>query len=188
MAGLVCDRCQEAFDGNDGRCPKCMRKSAVRQRSSEPQTEAEALASGDGEPSTRTGLQFAFVGLSVVLSMVLGALTSSSMPDLARIGCEVPAAIGALATALVSIGVAPRLAIDEPHPWRTYLAWLGISGLTGASVSLAGLLAVLMVSDLAPVFTALVAVVLWLAMAIPAIGYARRRETVSVARPSGKWR
>jgi DNA-directed RNA polymerase subunit RPC12/RpoP len=191
LTAFVCDHCQRDFESEEARCPKCLKKRTVRERTDDA-SEVERVAAGEIEPSTRMGLQIGLVGTSLVVSMVLFGVMFWCLPELEQLRCVYPAGIGLSVGSIVSIRVAPRFAVEDPRPLIAYAGWLGLSALVGTSILVCGLLAIWMASEVSTFVTVVLAVVLWLGLAIPALGYYLRvvagRESAEAERAPGKWR
>ena len=105
---------------------------------------------------------------------------------------EIPVAVGLVLGSILSLRVAPRFAVEDERPLPTYLLWMGIAGLVATSVMIVGIAATWMLADDSVVLAAVVALVLWLSLAIPAFNWGMRtmvaREKAQAPRPPGKWR
>ncbi len=190
MASFACDRCNREFEADEPRCPKCLRRTSVRTLGSE--KEAAALAAKEEEATWRPGLFVALLGLSLVISLSLLAVYLGSIDTLALLQAEVPAAVGLALGSIVSLRMAPRFAVEDAHPLLTYLRWLGVAALVGTSVTVAGVLAALMVADVSPFLAVLLGIALWLGVALPAFKFGLdrtvARERAPGASGTGKWR
>jgi hypothetical protein len=191
LAAFHCSACTRDFEAEEGRCPKCLRKSTVREVEAEP-GEVEALAAGEDTPSERPGLHLALIALSLVVSLAVLGLYLSSYETLTVLRGEWPAGIGLLLGSIVSVRIAPRFAVEEPRPLVTYALLMGLAFVVGTTVTVAGLLATWTLADVSIVLAVVVAIALWLSVAIPVFHYGVRmmagREGAPPPRTTGKWR
>ncbi len=172
MGAYACIRCQLDFVADEARCPKCLKKSTVR----EPGAEEEALADGETEPGTRTGLHLAFVGMSAAITLGLLFVGASFEAALESVRGIYPAGVGLLFGGVIAIRVAPRVAADDARPLVTYLGWLAVAGAVVLSTFAAGIVAIWMAADVSPILAGALAVILWLGGAIPVMRALERRS------------
>ncbi len=184
---FVCERCGQAFESAEARCPKCLRKSSVREaseRASSP--EALRLASGD-RTQTSEGRRASALIVAIAGSAALAALLMLAWVQLERLSVLVPALIACTIAALAWIRAALTEGNEAARPWAAFALRCAVGLGLGAWAFVAGVIAIATTAGLSNAFTAAIGGLLFVGGVIPVLRWMKRAEEAPT-RPPGKWR
>lgn len=182
-ATYVCARCARSFQSPSDapRCPTCLRKSSVRPADD---SEVARLARGEtgaGSGGARAALLLATVALAApglgALSLGWRALVAESL--------AIPMIAGELVALVVWLWAA-LIPADPARPFAAFVPRALIGAVSGTWALACGWIAA-QAGSLSPLFTIILAVVLFAAGVIGALHWLRDRDEPK-ARATGKWR
>jgi hypothetical protein len=184
---FVCERCGQAFESSEARCPKCLRKSSVRGAAERGgSSEALQLAAGDHRPTSEARRATALVS-SIVGCAALCAPLMLAWTPLVALRIVVPAIVGAVVAGLAWIRGALVTGPDE-RSWAPFASRAGVGLALGMWAFGSGVIAVGTTSDLSVVFTLAIGVLVFFGGVIPVLGWLRQREDDAPPPTPGKWR
>ena len=179
---FVCERCGTSFDGDDARCPKCLRKSSVRDTQARgAPSEAMRLASGDLS-QTSTARRGSALMLAVGFSTAIAIAISLAWPGLVGYGIGLPSSIGASVSAGTFLYAALR--DDTDAPWRAFARRCGLGLGLGLWAFVSGTFALVSTGGLSAGLSLLIGAVVFASGIIVVLRWTQPKEEA----PSGKWR
>lgn len=188
MSGrYVCERCGP-FESDDARCPKCLRKSSVREAGERTSASDDAARLARGESATSpAGRRATALVIAVALSALLASGVSLAWGGLGE--ARVPAVVATVLGAIVWLRAALRDAPGEARPWAAFARHCAVGLGLALWAFVSGVLALATTADYSAPFTAAMGVVVFLGGVVPVLRWMQAREARDEApAPSGKWR
>jgi hypothetical protein len=184
LARYVCDRCGTTFDAPAARCPKCLRKSTVRETSERSSTDAVRLAAGDQSQSPAARRATALFA-AVVLSALPAFAIAQSWRTLVAFELTWPAIAAACIAAGAFVWTALGLTVSDR--WASFASRCAVGAAIAVWAFFSGALALSMTDGISVGITLIAAVVLFGGGVVGVLRWLEARDKTP-APPTGKWR